>query len=215
MGYIIKDGSEIKKTIAFENYSDEIKVINNEEIEFDFQGIDASDSSITKDDYYWFISESEESDEYFVLENDANTHFVQENYLTKEELISFSQKILIVADYGDGIIEYHSKQLELFDSASEKWSTFVHKFNFKKDYFIGDNKEREMTFTIYTKIGSQKTYNISYTVLDPSEITNDAYKKVKFRLLSANLDNNGKISFMLDNIAGKKSKIILAEIKKP
>lgn len=210
MGYIIKDGSEIKKIIAFKNYSDEIKVINNEEIEFDFQGIDTSDSSIT----YWFISESGESDEYFVLENDTNMHFVQENYLTEEELISFSQKILIVADYGDGIIEYHSKPLELFDSASEKWSTFVHKFNFKKDYFIGDNKEREMIFTIYTKIGSQKTYNISYTVLDPSEIANDAYKKVKFRLLSANLDNNGKISFMLDNIAGTKSKIILAEIKK-
>lgn len=226
MGYITND-NKIEKTIAFANYSDdkiiEIEVINNEEIEFDFQSINDPDIDIAKDEYYYmFISESEEK--YFVLEDfvpedfvpedDKDNHFVQENYLTQAEIASFNQKILIVADYGDGVIEYHSKPLELFDSASEKWSTFVHKFNFKKDYFIGDNKEREMIFTIYTKIGSQKTYNISYTVLDPSEIANDAYKKVKFRLLSANLDNNGKISFMLDNIAGTKSKIILAEIKK-
>lgn len=228
MGYITNN-NKIEKTIAFANYSDDeiikIEVINNEEIEFDFQNANAPDIDIPKDDYYYmFISESVESVEYFVPEDfipedDENNYFVQENYLTQEEIAAFNQKILIVADYGDGVIEYHSKPLELFDSSSEKWSTFVHKFNFKKDYFISDNKEinkgqREMTFTVYTKIGSQKKYNISYTVLDPSEVVNDAYKKVKFRLLSANLDNNGKISLMLDNIAGKKSKIILAEIKK-
>lgn len=219
MGYIIKDSNEIKKIIAFNEYPDEITVINNEEIEFDFQIIKDFNKDIFKEDYYSFISESGESDGYFLLENDVNNHFVQENHLTIEQLTSFSQKILVVADYGDGIIEYHSKPLELFDDLSEKWSTFAHKFNFKKDYFISNNesrKERKMTFTVYTKIGSHKEYNISYTVIDPSEITNDdAYKKVKFRLLSANLDNNGKISLMLDNIAGEKSKIVLAEIKKP
>lgn len=218
MGYIINIGDKIEKKISFDDYPNEITVINNEEIEFDFQDIDDSNSDIFKDDYYRFISESVENFEYFVPENDENAYFVQENYLTKEQLASFSQKILVVADYGDGIIEYHSKPLELFDDLSEEWSTFAHKFNFKKDYFINNNegrKKRKMTFTIYTKIGSQVTYNISYTIIDPSEITNDdAYKKVKFRLLSANLDNNGKISLMLDNIAGKKSKIVLAEIKK-
>lgn len=230
MGYIINIGDKIEKKISFDDYPNKITVINNEEIEFDFQDIDDSNSDIFKDDYYRFISESEESEsaesvEYFVPEDfipedDENNYFVQENFLTQEEIAAFNQKILIVADYGDGVIEYHSKPLELFDSPSEKWSTFVHKFNFKKDYFISDNKEinkgqREMTFTIYTKMGSQVTHNISYTIIDPSEITNDdTYKKVKFRLLSANLDNNGKISLMLDNIAGKKSKIVLAEIKK-
>ena len=219
MGYILNIGDEIEKKISFDNYPSEIIVINNEEIEFDFQVIKDFNKDIFKEGYYSFISESEESDGYFLLENDENDHFVQENHLTEDQLTSFSQKILIVADYGDGIIEYHSKPLELFDDSSEEWSIFAHKFNFKKDYFISNNEEREerkMTFTIYTKIGSHKEYNISYTVIDPSENTNvNTYKKVKFRLLSANLDNNGKISLMLDNIAGKKSKIVLAEIKKP
>lgn len=183
------------------------KIINNKEIRFqcNVDGDNTENSGQDLDKFFDIILEK--NSETIILEDGDLTHrFVLETYIDKDTFKELNQRILIIADYGDGIKEYHTKPLGLFDDKNSGWDSFIHKFNFKKEAFENDEL-KWMNFTIYSKLGTEPiNKKLYYKIIDNSNI--------KLRLLNANLDNNGKISFMFDNIADKKSKIILAEVKK-
>lgn len=199
--------------LDFGDYTEEnpYNLINNKEIRFNcsINGENSEqDDSISDNNFDNYFDIILENDDIIILEDDnlINEQFVLETYIDKDTFIKLNQSILIIANYGDGVEEYHTKPLALFDNKNSKWDSFTHKFNFKKDDFE-NNTNRKMIFTIYSRLGTAPiSKELHYKIIDNS--------RVKLRLLNANLDNNGKISFMFDNIADGKSKIILAEIKK-
>lgn len=203
------EDTPVIKFSDFVNYNETnpYKIINNKEIKFqcNVDGDNTENSGQDLDKFFDIILEK--NSETIIPEDGDLTHrFVLETYIDKDTFKELNQRILIIADYGDGIKEYHTKPLRLFDDKNNGWDSFTHKFNFKKEAFENDEL-KWMNFTIYSKLGTEPIIKkLYYKVIDSSN--------VKLRLLNANLDNNGKISFMFDNIADKKSKIILAEVKK-
>ncbi len=229
---------EVKTTASdspvFE-FKEEIIIINNESISFNFNSL----TQLIGD--YTIINEekiNEDDDMLFISENDDSEEFVLESYMSKDltdDNDDNIKKILIVAKFGNLDTKFYSRPITLIKSKDESaWDIFTYSFNLNKEQLsafelsVSDNEPYYdyIKFNIYNKKGDTISYQIKYRVIDRSEISSyeiitDDYNevieeknKVKFRLLSANLDNNGKISFMFDNIANKKSQIVLAEIKK-
>lgn len=227
---------EVKTTASdspvFE-FKKEIIIINNESISFNFNSL----TQLIGD--YTIINEEKISDDdmLFIGENDSD-EFVLESYMPKDLTDNDDdniKKILIVAKFGNLDTKFYSRPITLIKSKDEsEWDIFTYSFNLNKEQLsafelsVSDDEPHYdyIKFNIYNKKGDTISYQIKYRVIDRSEISSyeiitDDYNevieeknKVKFRLLSANLDNNGKISFMFDNIANKKSQIVLAEIKK-
>lgn len=231
------DFVEVKTTTTdspvFE-FKEKIIIINNESITFNFNSL----VQLIGD--YTIINEEKisEDDDMLFINEEGPDEFVLESYMSKDLTDNNDdniKKILIVAKFGNLDTKFYSRPITLIKSKDEsEWDIFTYSFNLNKEQLsvfelsISDDEPYYdyIKFNIYNKKGDTISYQIKYRIIDRSEISsyeiitddyNEVIKeknKVKFRLLSANLDNNGKISFMFDNIASKKSQIVLAEIKK-
>lgn len=222
---IRKDGLIAQNESAEEPIKDTvISIINNSEIKFDISEIKYTidDFLIVLEDGSDFCGEDEEisKENGFYLERRPDG-LDSDGNLTQENTHKF-RKVLIVAEYGDNsendfrtepifleIINQNSTEIpENLNIKFNSWDSWAHKFIFNKEHFDNFNEIRELKITLYNRFGHFSPFIINYKIEDDA-------KDIKFKVLSANIDNRGKISYMLDNIANKKSQIVLAGTKNP
>lgn len=224
---ITKDGLCTEDLTSLEGGS--ITIINNSEIKFDASEIFyvVDDFVIVLENEIEFLQEDkdEASEKYkgFFLEH--RPEIGSNNTINYENSIKY-RKILIVNEYEDNsekefksepifleIIRYNEngepeEAPDIFKNKFIGWDKWSHKFCFKKDYFDENEVTKELKITLYNRFGHNSPFILNYKVEDDN-------RDIKFKLLSANIDNRGKISYMLDNIANEKSQIVLAAAKNP
>lgn len=103
----------------------------------------------------------------------------------------------ITADFGDGCYEVIVKPIK---SENKNWMKFSHRFAFKEDI-----KEGDIEINVYNLYGE------SATLIIPFQVKQQSLKEqnIEFRLVSANLCNDKKISYVFNNI--NKNQLILAK----
>lgn len=103
----------------------------------------------------------------------------------------------IVIEYGDGIREVINKPIQ---NNEENWKKFTHYFAFKDDIEQGNIEIR-----VYNLYGEVRTILIKFKLKQLTLQEHD----IEFRLISANLCNDKKISYVFNNI--NKNQLILAK----
>lgn len=192
MGYYNKD-SELKNIINItkNNIYDGIGILNNTSITFDCSSF--IDSGATEINY---ISTEKSLKEFIEQEKEVDgSSSSADNYISYEDKtpLFINNLFKIIIDYQDGITE------ERFNSNDEQWLIFEHKFQFKDNKFIRNKEDNdfpgEIKLIIFDLAGNKFEILIPFYVFKQSIFESDNSNQA-IKLLYANLDNEGKISYI-------------------
>lgn len=184
MGYYNKD-SELKNIIDIKKDAiyDGIGILNNTSITFD-----CSSFANLPFDVMNYISTEKSLEEF--IEQEKEVDYI--SYEDKTPLF-INNLFKIVIDYQDGIIE------ERFNTNDEQWLIFEHKFQFKDNKFIRNKDDNDFPGTIkliiFDLAGQVFEISIPFYVFKQSIFESDNSTQA-IKLLYANLDNEGKISYI-------------------
>lgn len=103
----------------------------------------------------------------------------------------------IVADFGDGTTLVLNKPM---NSEDDSWMRFSHRFIFGENVQSG-----KVVINVYNIYGESGKKELNFTV----KLQTLAEQNIEFRLVSANLCNDKKISYVFNNI--DKNQLILAK----
>jgi len=192
MGYYNKD-LELKNIIDIKKDTiyDGIGILNNTLITFDcssFANLEADEIN--------YISTEKSLEDFIHQEkvDDSNNEKDPYNISYEDKTPLFINNLFkIIIDYQDGITE------ERFNSNDEQWLIFEHKFQFKDNKFIRNKDDNdfpgEIKLIIFDLVGHKFEILIPFYVFKQSIFESDNSNQA-IKLLYANLDNEGKISYI-------------------
>lgn len=129
--------------------------------------------------------------ENIVIINNEDLYFDLTNYVITRENVIINTPIKIIVDYGDNSIVKYIKPLKTV--SNEKWNKFNHKYSVTNpEYF---DKTNTIIIKIINLEGYTNTLKIPFKILQ----TSNASFGMDFELLYANLTNEKKVSFVLNN----------------
>lgn len=129
--------------------------------------------------------------ENIVIINNEDLYFDLTNYVITRENVIINTPIKIIVDYGDNSIVKYTKPLKTV--SNEKWNKFSHKYSVTNpEYF---DKTNILVVKIINLEGYTDTLKIPFKILQ----TSNASFGMDFELLYANLTNEKKVSFVLNN----------------
>jgi len=131
--------------------------------------------------------------------NDTELHEIEDK---KSNINPKNCLYKISMDYGDGNIETHVKPIK---SSESSWLIFEHLYAIEDESYF--NKNHKIKINLYNLYGFVDTIEITYNIEKISAQQNG----IELRLVSANLRNDKKISYIFNNI--NKNQLFIAKNK--